>query len=152
MSTNRENTPNVKNSTEMIDYSGSNAKVEEEIAHNIVGLLNDRAQHLTSMEAQGLASARKLAVNRLVSLQTQGETFHGVNHGGGVLQWFGHYVERHHVTSTALVIGAMLLTIFAVQHFELSGNLEGGDAFLLASDLPPEAYADKGFSAWVGVN
>lgn len=152
MSSNRQNTPNVKSSTEMLDYSDSDVRIEEEIAHNVVGLLNDRAQHLTAVEAESLASARNRAVNKLVSLQTQTETFNGVNQGGGVLQWFGHFAERHHAMSTALIIGAMLLVIFAVQRFELSKNLEAGDAFLLASDLPPEAYADKGFNMWVGIN
>ncbi len=152
MSANRESSHNVKNSTEELEYSGSDEKMEKEIAHSIVGLLNGRVQQLSTLEAQSLASARDRAVNRMSSLQTQTEIFHGVNSGGNVLHWFGHYVVRHHVISTALVISAMLIVIFAVQRFELSKNLETSDAFLLASDLPPEAYADKGFNMWVGVN
>jgi hypothetical protein len=56
------------------------------------------------------------------------------------------------MTSAALVILVMLVTFFAVQQFEVSNNLENSDAFLLASDLPPEAYADKGFDAWIDTN
>jgi hypothetical protein len=46
----------------------------------------------------------------------------------------------------------MLLTFFAVQQLGSTNNLENSDAFLLASDLPPEAYADKGFDAWIESN
>jgi len=28
-------------------------------------------------------------------------------------------------------------------------SLERSDAFLLASELPPEAFADKGFNTWL---
>jgi len=34
----------------------------------------------------------------------------------------------------------------------VSHQMENSDAFLLASDLPPEAYADKGFTAWLDTN
>jgi hypothetical protein len=47
----------------------------------------------------------------------------------------------------ALVVSAALLVFVTLQHnyFE---PVEA-DALLLASDLPPEAYVDKGFDAWL---
>jgi hypothetical protein len=51
--------------------------------------------------------------------------------------------------STAITLGAILLAFYAAQQFGSNANLEEGDAFLLASDLPPEAYADKGFDTWL---
>jgi len=128
--------------------AASGAAVEEQIAHNIIELLDDRAQRLTSVEAQRLATARNMAVSHLASLQAQAVTHSGVHQNGNVLQWFGH----HRVTSAAIIIGAMLIAIFAVQQFGLNHNLENSDAFLLASDLPPEAYADNGFNTWVDSN
>jgi len=72
------------------------------------------------------------------------------------LQWFGgrfgHYFEQHRIFSTLLVVCVMLLTFFAVQQFSVNHQIENSDAFLLASDLPPEAYADKGFTAWLDTN
>jgi hypothetical protein len=43
---------------------------------------------------------------------------------------------------------AILFAFFAIQQLDIN-NLERSDAFLLASDLPPEAYADQGFDAWL---
>ena len=88
----------------------------------------------------------------LAEQQAQLAHSHRVSQHGHALRWFGQHFEQHRLTSAALIIVVMLLTIFAVQHFGLNNNLENSDAFLLASDLPPEAYADKGFDAWLDSN
>lgn len=129
--------------------NASDAMVEEQIAHNIVNLLDNHAQRLASPEALRLSSARSLAVSRVTQLQAEAASHTGINQSGNVLQWFGH----HRATSAALFIGFMLVALFAMQQFGgLNHNLENSDAFLLASDLPPEAYADKGFNTWVDSN
>ena len=121
---------------------------EEQIAHCITDLLTDHAQHVTAVTAQRLLNARNLAVSQLAAQQTQ-----AIHQNGNVLQLFGdhvgHYVGHHRVMSAALVVVAMLLTFFAIQQLGFNNNLENSDAFLLASDLPPEAYADKGFDTWL---
>lgn len=156
MNMHKDNMTNEKNNNLMDDNASSNLMVEEQIARNIVELLNNRVQHLTVAEEQRLLTARNLAVNRLADLQAQAASDHGINQNGHVLGWFGRHVgqyfEHHRVMSAALVVGAMLLTFFAVQQFGFNNNLENSDAFLLASDLPPEAYADKGFDAWLDTN
>jgi hypothetical protein len=43
---------------------------------------------------------------------------------------------------------AAILTFFALQHNAINTPVDG-DALLLASELPPEAYVDKGFDAWL---
>ncbi len=150
MSTHQNKMTNVNNEQD------TNAMVEKQIANNIIELLNNRAQQLTAPEKQRLAAARSLAVNQLTSLQTQAIGHHGINQSGSVLQWLGHHVGEyfghHKRVSAVLMIGAVLLTFFAVQQFGFNHHLENSDAFLLASDLPPEAYADKGFNAWLGSN
>jgi hypothetical protein len=144
--------------TELKDSSVDNTQthgvdlmVETQIAGNIIDLLSHRAQHLTAAEEQRLSAARSLAVNQLARLQTQAAS-EGFNRSGHVLQWFGHRVGQHKIISSALVVATMLLAFFVVQQFSINHNLENSDAFLLASDLPPEAYADKGFNTWLGSN
>ena len=115
---------------------------DAEVAHYVVDLLDDHAQHLTAVTAKRLLVARNLAVSRLADSQA-------VQPGGITLAWFGGQLERHRTMSTAIILGAILLAFYAAQQFGLNANLEESDAFLLASDLPPEAYADKGFDTWL---
>lgn len=125
---------------------GDHLVEEERIAHLSAMLLNDHAQHLSATTLQRLAEARGFAVNQLATSQ-------GVIQSGNVLQWIGNgfsaYVERHKMMSAAMMIGAMLFTFFAIQKLNIDKNLESSDAFLLASELPPEAFADKGFDTWL---
>lgn len=146
MNTQKDEMKNIRETSS--DNEVSTAVVEDQIAHRIVELLDNRAQVLTAAESARLSTARSMAVNHLAGLQAQAVTHGGINQNGNVLQWFGH----HRATSVAMVIGALLIALFAVQQFGLHHNLEHSDAFLLASDLPPEAYADKGFNTWVGSN
>lgn len=126
---------------------------EEALVQSAAGLLKDHANHLNATTLQKLATARSAAVNRLAAKPAG-----GVNHSGGVLAWFGHefgaYVEQHKMLSATLVISALLLTFFAASQLYDKNNtgvnsLEHSDAFLLASELPPEAFADKGFDTWL---
>jgi hypothetical protein len=127
----------------------ADAMVEQQIARHMTDLLNDSTQRLAPHHLQRLANARDAAVNHLAERQSQLQHHHGATKQGHVLRWFGDHFAQHRTTSAALVVLVMLLTFFAVQQFEVSNNLENSDAFLLASDLPPEAYADKGFDAWL---
>ncbi len=130
----------------------SDTSMEEQIGRSIAGLLNDRAQQLDPEHEQRLSAARYAAVSRVAELQAQYSTAGHANGRSHVLRWLGHGVEQHRVASAALLLAVMFLTFFAVQHFGFNHNLENSDAFLLASDLPPEAYADKGFDAWIESN
>jgi len=136
------------------DISG--IEVEGQVAHNIVELLNSRAQNLSEAEVQRLSAARSQAVNHLANRQLALAADGSVSHNGNALRWFGrhvgHYFEQHRLMSAGLVVLTMLLTFVAVQQLGGSSNLENSDAFLLASDLPPEAYADKGFDTWLDTN
>jgi hypothetical protein len=124
----------------------ANLTSEEQVAKLAANLLNDNAQHLNAVTLQRLSEARGLAVNKL-------ELSQGVNQSGNVLQLMGNglgsYFEQHRLMSTAIIVAAMLLTFFATQKFNADNNLENSDAFLLASELPPEAFADKGFDTWL---
>jgi hypothetical protein len=119
-----------------------NQPTDADVAHYVIDLLDDNAQHLTAVTAKRLSVARSLAVSQLASQQE-------LNHSGNVLARFGDQIERHRIMSTAIAVGAMLLAFYTAQQFGFNANLEESDAFLLASDLPPEAYADKGFDTWL---
>ena len=155
MNMHKDNMTDRKN-TDLIDDSViSDPVMEAQIARSISDLLNNRAQHLEAGQAQRLSEARNAAVHYLTEQQAQYNTGSQTARHGHVLRWCGHVgqnVEQHRVASTALVLVVMLLTFFAVQQFGSNHNLENSDAFLLASDLPPEAYADKGFDAWIESN
>ena len=124
----------------------ANLTSDEQLAKLAAILLNENAQHLNAVTLQRLSEARGLAVNKLEASQ-------GVNQSGNVLQLMGNsftaYFEQHRLMSTAIIVVAMLLTFFAAQKFNADNNLENSDAFLLASELPPEAFADKGFDTWL---
>lgn len=119
-------------------------EAELQTASIVASLLNHNAQHLNAVTAQRLNNARSLAVKKLAAQQTQ-----VLQHNGNVLQWFGKQFNQHRAMSGAMMAGVMLLTFFVAQQISFENNLENSDAFLLASDLPPEAYADKGFDTWL---
>lgn len=118
---------------------------EGAIAGAIVTLLDSRANQLTETEIANLAKARLMAVNRMQesSVVVQGNT----------LQWLGAQVgemfAKHRAMSAVSGLGLAMMVLVLVQQLNSYEHLESGDAFLLASELPPEAFADKGFDTWL---
>lgn len=131
----------------------SSTEAEHQIAHAITDLLEGNTQYLSADVERGLSKAQNLALKRLVEQQTQAVSHQGVNQSGNQLQWLGGHIGQfflhHRFASLTLIAVTALFIFFTVQKFELNNNLEHSDAFLLASDLPPEAYADKGFDTWL---
>lgn len=128
-----------------------NVSDDEALVKNSASLLNQHAQHLDAVTLKKLADARNQAVSQLAARQSG-----GINQSGSVLQWFGHgsYFEQHKVVAAALLMTATIFAFLVTQHFNqesalMVGYQEDSDAFLLASELPPEAFADKGFDTWV---
>lgn len=134
-----------KNHNQMTD---EHSLTEEQIAREICTALNERSERLTATQAKRLSQARELAVQKLSLRNAQ-----SVKANGNVLQWLGHhmgdYFGHHRAMSTVMIAGIMILAFFAAQQFDFNNNLEHSDAFLLASELPPEAFADKGFDTWL---
>ena len=124
----------------------NNAQLEldELTAKNIVSQLNQHAQNLNPEKLASLETARKIAVD--VHLQSaRAPVFNIVGWAGG---WF-NYIDHHRAAMTSgLALGAVLIAILVAQPFS-NNNTKNSDAFLLGSELPPEAYADKGFNTWV---
>jgi hypothetical protein len=119
-------------------------KHEQETARQIVELLNESTQRLDPKVAVRLEDARHAAVARV---NAQGAAVAGP---AGLAQMFMDYVSQHRIIMpTAMMCGAVLLAFVVTQQFVGQEGYEQGDAFLLASDLPPEAYLDKGFDEWL---
>lgn len=125
---------------------------EEQMARQMGNLLDDHAQHLSAITLQRLVEARHLAVEQLSVQQAQSQT-QTMQQNGNLFIWLGsslgQYFGHHRAMSAAMMAGVMLLTFFVTQQFGFNNNLENSDAFLLASELPPEAFADKGFDTWL---
>lgn len=121
-------------------------EAEAKVALQLTKLLDTHAQQLNQDIASQLTNARNLAVNHLAEHQLM------VNQSGNTLQWstsnLGQYFGQHRFIMIGLIGIAILFAFFAAQQLDFN-NLERSDAFLLASDLPPEAYADQGFDAWL---
>ena len=134
-----------------IQDNAKNLSAEEVLAKSVTHLLNDNAQHLSAVTLKKLDTARNQAVSQLAARQSG-----GISQSGNVLQWFGHgsYFDQHKLITISMLMGVALLTFFAIQqlnkeHSPVVSYEENSDAFLLASELPPEAFADKGFDTWV---
>ena len=117
----------------------------DQVAQLAAKLLNQDAQHLNILTLQHLSDARSMAVNELANSQISSQS-------GGFLQILGHgfgsYLDQHRKLTAVIIMLAIMLTFFATR-YSAESNLENSDAFLLASELPPEAFADKGFDTWL---
>jgi len=121
---------------------------EQETARHIITLLDEKTARLNSNILGRLANARELAI--AAASQQARVSAHG---RGGVLHLFSSYIQHHRgLMSGAALCGAVLIAFVVTQQMSGQGVSEQGDAFLLSSDLPPEAYADKGFDTWLAQN
>jgi hypothetical protein len=120
---------------------------EHETAKKVIGLLDQGLTKLDTKIIAKLASARSQAVTLLAGhAQSQPVT---VGHHALMRQAVDYFHGHRGWMSAALVCGAILVVFVATQQLPSQQVVEQGDAFLLASELPPEAYLDKGFDAWL---
>jgi Protein of unknown function (DUF3619) len=122
---------------------------EDVTAKAIVAYLNASADNIDDNTLNTLAQARGQALN-VYAQATQSANQHTGNGVSAVLRMFGDYFNHHRVlASSAMAISAMFVAVLVTQQFSQVENYGDGDAFLLGSDLPPEAYYDKGFDSWL---
>lgn len=120
---------------------------EKDIAKAIVGLLDEHASQLDKRITDGLAAGRA----RAAAAHAAG--MHGAagrKSAADLVHGFWHYVHNHIGASSAVLACSAVLIAFMVTQQLNNKEAEGqGDAFLLASELPPEAFADQEFHAWL---
>lgn len=123
-------------------------KQDNDIAKEIISFLDESAARLDTHIVAKLDDARNQAVSVLAAhaqpVSAVGSNHHGITH------LFGDYIHHHRaLMSAVLVCSAVFIAFLVTQRFSGQDVNEQGDAFLLASELPPEAYLDKGFDAWL---
>lgn len=114
---------------------------EQEVAKAIAAILNRGS--LDQGTASRLAAAREKAVAAMPAKPAEQPLLAVIGN-----YWAFHMHGQRLWVSVAGLLGAVLVAMALMQ---LSQNREpiGADASLLAADLPPEAYLDKGFDAWL---
>lgn len=117
---------------------------EDNIIKQIISALNESTATLNPEITAGLALGRNKALaafNRRSSAESSQSVF---------ARLWKQYMPQHRAAmSAALVCSAVFVAFLVTQQFSEQDMAGQGDAFLLASELPPEAYLDKGFDVWL---
>jgi len=123
----------------------SEMKQEKDTAKEIISYMDESVENIDAHIVVKLANARKQAV---AALSAQTKTADGIGHR--ILQLFDDYIHNHRaIASTAMVCSVALVAFLVTEQISRQEMIEQGDAFLLGSELPPEAFLDKGFSTWL---
>lgn len=115
---------------------------------------HDTAKKIVAQLEQGISgmdatTAGRLAAARARALAAARPARHADILPGGVLRLAGaHLTGRRAWMASAALLAALLFAFIVLQNGLLQPPVET-DTLLLASDLPPEAYVDKGFHAWL---
>lgn len=125
-----------------------NTPDEDVTAKAIVGYLNETTKQIDDNTLDNLAKARAEALNAYArATQSAGHETNGLS---ATLRLFTDFMHQHRLlASSAMALSVVLAAIVFIQPFSSHENYGQGDAFLLGSDLPPEAYYDKGFDTWL---
>ncbi|MBU3735363.1 MAG: DUF3619 family protein [Methylobacterium sp.] len=118
---------------------------ESEIAAEVTELLDSGTALLDPMAADRLQAARLLAVE-MATAQVHAAPAETALAGAGHSL---HAYWRHpgYAVTALLLLALVLLASLMIQQ-KHAAPVEA-DALLLASELPPEAYVDQGFDAWL---
>lgn len=125
-----------------LEPDGENSQEALALSQAAASLLKENSEALDMRTQSRLEEARHAAVRRA-------EGVHSAHASGNIVTLASHYFSQHRAMVTMFAI--MLATFFVIQLLGVSDNLEQSDAYLLAAELPPEAFADKGFNAWLAV-
>ncbi len=119
---------------------------EDRFARQLCRVLDDGTNQLDHGIAERLRAARERAL-----LQQRAVLASSVKIGAGGTATLGGDDERHPLRML-LVILALLIGVgltYVWNGFSQASENEEIDSALLADDLPPNAYLDKGFQAWL---
>jgi hypothetical protein len=119
----------------------SDEELELKFGNKIRQALNHGAENIDAKTAARLFEARQAALGRH---RVAGFALAGSGRlGAHALFAYG----RTLVAAFALVLG--VVSSYYWNHFEQAAENEEVDSALLSDDLPPAAYLDKGFQAWL---
>lgn len=115
---------------------------EEMQGKAIADLLDSHAQQLSMRTLKRLEEGRMFAVQQHVN-QLSG---HAVHQNGTLSSWFS-WSQHPRLISAGVLCAALIVGLTLTQH--MNRQIENSDAFLLGSELPPEAFVDRGFEPWL---
>lgn len=135
-----ENNGNQHNKNQLndgvIDLTANNVETQEEQGKQIASLLKAHASRLSLRTLKQLENGREQAVKAHMQQSD------AINRDGTISSMV-YWAEHHRVAATGMLLAAIIAGFALTQAF--SPNVEHGDAFLLASELPPEAFVDTAF-------
>jgi hypothetical protein len=119
---------------------------EQDTARKIVDILEQGASELDAATCGKLAGVRQQAVAAMAEAVpvAQVKTAHA-----GVGSLITEHLHGHRAWVPMALLLAATLLLFVVMQQQSAREPVEADALLLASELPPEAYLDKGFDAWL---
>ena len=119
---------------------------ESDLARKITRHLDTGLGLLKGETLSRLKTARRKA---LAAYNPKRQTIFGLAWAGSHAGKDGRFLplQRAWVPLAALIFGVLLVTYWQGQH--QMGDQTEIDAFLLAEDLPVNAYLDHGFEAWL---
>jgi Protein of unknown function (DUF3619) len=121
-------------------------------AYKVRHALNERLDHLPASTTDRLAQARQAAMARKKAHVTAPLTVRQAKlaaAGGGMLsQGFG-WLGRMGVVVPMLMLVAGLVGIYQFEEQQRIADLAEMDAAVLSDELPPSAYLDHGFNAYL---
>jgi len=118
---------------------------EHEIAAEVAELLDFGTARIDPKAADRLQAARLLAVETATA-QLQAVPVETALAGAG-RHMAAHWRHPSYAVTALLLLALVLLASLIIQQ-KHAAPVEA-DALLLASELPPEAYIDQGFHAWL---
>ena len=117
------------------------------IAKRITSLLDEQASNIDAKAASKLSYARQQALANMAK-PSSGMSISQ----NGLIRLFGNYWYQHRLLLTLLMCTLSLLALLARHNMVNQEEAEQGDAYLLASDFPPEVYSNEGFGTWLSEN
>ncbi len=113
---------------------------EETQAKTIVALLDQNLASIDPLTLSKLKYGREQALSKMPSIESIADR--------GVLYILSTHQQKIRFSIIALLL---VLGIFLVLHENMQ-DFNQGDAYLLGSELPPEAYLNEGFETWLSEN
>lgn len=127
-----------------------NEAEEKALIRQVRQSLNHSGEDMSPKAALRLAQARKIALTHQKQVAAARRQLASGRAGSAVMTLFGpgQRRRRHLLAALALLTGLSLAFYWQQVDEDLS-EMETVDSALLADDLPPDAFLDKGFTAWL---
>jgi Protein of unknown function (DUF3619) len=115
---------------------------EKKQAKEIVNLLDKDLATIDPLTVSKLKYAREKALSQMPANAS-------FNHGG-ILYLLGTHIYQQKVR--LMLIGLLLILGVFLMVYQNAQDDRQSDAYLLGSELPPEAYLNEGFDTWLSEN